>query len=115
MWKLSAVVIFLAVVVAQTAFAAPAKQNTIRATHLNPLIVVGDSFAHARRLSVTASTGSKRQTRSVVTTAAGTFTVSFNLTIDRCLAGATVVVRLAGHTATLVQLKVPMRECPPSP
>jgi len=115
MWKpTAAVTLLLVVVAAQTAVAGPGKP-TLRATHLNPLTVVGTSFARSQRLSVAASSASKTQTRLVATTKAGTFTASFNLKIDPCLGGTTVIVRRAGRTATLAQLKLPARECPPSP
>jgi hypothetical protein len=115
MWKPSTAVAFLVVVIAaQAALAAPAKPS-LRATHLSPVTVVGSSFARAERLSVSLSAGSASQIRSVKTTSAGTFTASFTLKIDPCLAGTTVVVRRAGRSATLAQLKLPVRECAPAP
>jgi hypothetical protein len=115
MWKPSTAVAFLLVVVAaQTATAAPATPS-LRATHLNPVTVVGSSFARAERLSVSLSAGRASQVRTVKTTAAGTFTASFTMKIDPCVSGTTVVVRRAGRTATLAQLKLPARECAPAP
>jgi hypothetical protein len=116
MWKPGTVVAFLLVVIAaQSALAAPAKHGTIRATGLNPLTVAGASFAHAIRLRVSASSGMAGQTRAVTTTATGTFIATFNMKIDPCLGGTTVVVRRAGRAAPLAQLKLPARECPPAP
>ena len=119
MWKPALLAAFLLVVGLSHSAAGAAEQSvrnpSLRVTRLSPLVVSGSSFSHAERLVVRVASAGRTESHSLRTSASGTFTSTFALHIDPCLAGTTISVRRAGRSATLVQLKLPARACAPAP
>lgn len=119
MWKPALFAAFLLVGGLSQPAAGAAEQSahnpSLRVTHLSPLVVSGSSFSRAERLVVRVASSGRIESHSLMTSASGTFTSTFALHIDPCLAGTTIIVRRAGRSATLVQLKLPARDCAPAP
>ena len=111
MWKPALLAAFLLVVGLSQSAAGAAEQSARnpRVTHLSPLVVSGSSFSHAEPLVVRVASAGRTESHSLRTSASGTFTSTFALHIDPCLAGTTISVRRAGRSATLVQLKLHAR------
>jgi hypothetical protein len=119
MWKPALLAAFLLVAGLSQSAAGAAEQSarnpSLRVTHLSPLVVSGSSFSHAEPLVVRVASAGRTESHSLRTSASGTFTSTFALHIDPCLAGTTISARRAGRSTTLVQLKLPARACPPAP
>ena len=102
----------LAVLAVAAPAAAQAAKPTLTLTAAQPATVRGAHFAGLERVRVGFSSGGATATRTVRTTASGTFVASAPAAFAYSPCGAPLVVVAAGARGDRATLKVPQRECP---
>ena len=106
-----ALVLLVALAVAAPA-AARAVKPSLTLAAAQPATVRGAHFARLERVRVSFGTGDNSATRTVRTTASGTFVATAPAAFAYSPCGAPLVVSAVGARGDRATLKVPQRECP---